>query len=284
MTATILDGRGLAAELRGELGTQVKELQAQGITPTMGLLQADEEAETQSYVRQISRVCREVGVALQVRKLDAEATTDDAVAYIARFNSDPAISGILVTMPLPKRLDVARITAAIDPEKDIDGATPINAGLLLMGRGNPFPPATPAGGMELLQRAGIPLQGREAVVVGRSAVVGKPLALLLLAANATVTICHSRTSDLGSVTRRADILCVATGKANLITTDMVKPGAVVLDFGINYENGKLTGDVDFEQVKEVAGAITPVPGGTGPLTTVLLAKHTIEAAQRLRGG
>lgn len=284
MTATILDGRTLAADLRGKLNAQVKELQAQGITPTMGLLQAGEEAETQSYVRQISRTCREVGIALQIRKLDAEATTGDAVAYIAGFNSDPAISGVLVTMPLPKRLDAARITAAIDPKKDIDGATPVNAGLLLMGRGNPFPPATPAGGIELLQHAGIPLQGREAVVVGRSAVVGKPLALLLLAANATVTICHSRTIDLGSVTRRADILCVATGKAHLITAGMVKPGAVVIDFGINYENGKLTGDVDFEQVKEVAGAITPVPGGTGPLTTFMLARHTIEAAKRLRGG
>ena len=223
--------------------------------------------------------------------LPGTATQEEIVTVVSKLNDDPAVHGIMIQEPLPKGIDQAAIKAALSPDKDVDGVHPLNSGRLAQVApvGRPagvaayFVPATPAGGLEILKRYEVPLQGKNAVVVGRSTIVGKPMALLLLRENATVTICHSRTQDLAAVCRQADILCAAVGRPKMIKGDWIKPGAVVIDFGVNFEDGKMCGDVDYDEAAKVAGMITPVPGGTGPITNMMLIRNVLEAAGRQTG-
>ncbi|HOR00319.1 MAG TPA: bifunctional 5,10-methylenetetrahydrofolate dehydrogenase/5,10-methenyltetrahydrofolate cyclohydrolase, partial [Anaerolineae bacterium] len=234
-----------------------------------------------SYARQIAKAFEAAGMAFQLHTLPDSASQQEIVALVAQLSADPAVHGIMVQEPLPKGVDGVAVVAALSVAKDVDGVHPENAGRLLQDAGDYFVPATPAGGMEILRRYQVALKGAQAVVVGRSNIVGKPMACLLLHQHATVTICHSRTVDLGAVTRQADILVAAVGKARIITGDMIKPGAVVIDFGMNRDSGAMVGDVDFESAAAVAGYITPVPGGTGPMTNVMLLQNTLRAAEQL---
>jgi methylenetetrahydrofolate dehydrogenase (NADP+)/methenyltetrahydrofolate cyclohydrolase len=244
------------------------------------LLQAGSDPASDWYVRQIKRCCERVGLGLNLHSLDAQADTEAVLATVQQLNGDPRTNGIIVQMPLPAHVSQERVVASLDPAKDVDGVHPLNAGRLMQGSGEALVPATPAGGMELLRRYGVALAGKHAVMVGRSNIVGRPMALLMLHQHATVTICHSRTPDLAAITRQAEVLAVAVGKPKLITAEMVRPGAVVVDFGVNVVDGQLVGDVDTEGVATVASLITPVPGGTGPMTNILLAQNTLVAAQR----
>jgi methylenetetrahydrofolate dehydrogenase (NADP+)/methenyltetrahydrofolate cyclohydrolase len=275
----MLDGRALAKTLREELRAECQALADSGVVPTLAVVQAAGDAASDRYVRSIQKACAEVGIAFVHRVLPEDSAQSTLEASLRELSADPAISGILLQLPLPAALDPNGAIAQIDPRKDVDGVHPISAGRLLQG----LPcllPNTPAGGMELLRRNGIALSGRRAVVVGRSAIVGKPMALLLLQEHATVTIAHSRTQDLAGVVREAEIVVAAVGRAGLITGAMLRPGAVVVDFGINVlEDGTLVGDVDFASAAEVAGAITPVPGGTGPMTNVMLLRNVLRAAR-----
>jgi len=281
MTAQILDGKELAKTMRGEVAQAVTEFQGQhGFGPVLAVVRAGEDPASVSYARAIAKACEAVGIAFTLHALPETATQEAVVAQVARLSADPQVHGIMVQEPLPKGVDGAAVVAALAPAKDVDGVHPENAGLLLQDAGQYFVPATPAGGMEILRRYGVPIKGARAVIVGRSNIVGKPMACLLLHQHATVTICHSRTVDLGAVTREADILVAAVGKARLIKGDMVKPGAVVIDFGVNFVDGVMVGDVDFDGAAAVAGAITPVPGGTGPMTNVMLLANTLQAARR----
>jgi len=281
MGATILDGKALAATIKEEIVGEVERFQSEfGFTPTVAVVQAGADPASERYVRQIGRNFEGAGMGFSLHALPAEATEAEAVQLVAALSADERIHGIIIQMPLPKSISAEKVVGALSPAKDVDGVHPLNAGRLLAGTGQYFVPATPAGGMEILRRYQEPIQGRRAVVVGRSNIVGKPMALLLLHQHATVTICHSRTPDLGAITREADILVAAVGKARLITGEMIKPGATVIDFGVNIVEGKPVGDVDFESACEVAGAITPVPGGTGPMTNVMLLRNTLEAARR----
>ncbi|HIC93097.1 MAG TPA: bifunctional 5,10-methylenetetrahydrofolate dehydrogenase/5,10-methenyltetrahydrofolate cyclohydrolase [Anaerolineae bacterium] len=289
MTATILDGRALAKTIGGEIAAQVAAFKEEhGFAPTIAVVRAGEDPASVSYARMIKRSFERAGMGFELHALPETASEDELVNLVAKLSADPDVHGIIIQEPLPKGIDEGAVKAALSPDKDVDGVHPINAGRLAqvapVGRppGVPpfFVPATPLGGLEILKRHGVEISGKRAVVVGRSNIVGKPMALLLLRENATVTICHSRTADLGAVCREADILCAAVGRAKLITADMVKPGAVVLDFGFNRLGEEWVGDVDFEAVKEVAGAITPVPGGTGSMTNVMLMKNVLEAARR----
>lgn len=289
MTATILDGRALAKTIGGEIAAQVAAFKEEhGFAPTIAVVRAGEDPASVSYARMIKRSFERTGMGFELHALPETASEDELVNLVAKLSADPGVHGIIIQEPLPKGIDEGAVKAALSPDKDVDGVHPINAGRLAqvapVGRppGVPpfFVPATPLGGLEILKRHGVEISGKRAVVVGRSNIVGKPMALLLLRENATVTICHSRTADLGAVCREADILCAAVGRAKLITADMVKPGAVVLDFGFNRLGEEWVGDVDFEAVKEVARAITPVPGGTGSMTNVMLMKNVLEAARR----
>lgn len=280
MTAKLLDGRALAASAKEEIKAEVAAFRDQhGRAPCIVVVQVGADPAAERYVRQIARAFEDVGMGFSLREPDESVSQAEMSDFIAELNADPAVNGIIVQMPLPKHIPQELVARAIAPEKDVDGISPVNAGHLLAGSGHFFVPATPAGGMEILRREGIEIAGKRAVVVGRSNIVGKPMALLLLHQHATVTLCHSRTRDLGAVTREADILVAAIGKPRLITADMIKPGAVVIDFGMNVVNGKCVGDVDCEAAREVAGAITPVPGGTGPMTNVMLLRNTLEAAK-----
>jgi methylenetetrahydrofolate dehydrogenase (NADP+) / methenyltetrahydrofolate cyclohydrolase len=282
MAATILDGRAIAATIKEEVKAEVAAFsQTHGTVPGIAVIQVGEDPAADRYVRQIARSFEEAGMAFSLRQPDAACSQAEIVDLLHRLNDDPDVSGIIVQMPLPKHLPQELVAGVISPAKDVDGISPINAGRLLAGTGDYFAPATPSGGMEIIRRAGIDLVGKRAVIVGRSNIVGKPMALLLLHQHATITICHSRTADLAAVTGNADILVAAIGKARFITADMIKPGATVIDFGVNVVNGKAVGDVDFTAAAEVAGAITPVPGGTGPTTNVMLLRNTLEAAKRL---
>ena len=292
MSATILDGRELAKTLRKELSAQVKAFKARtGITPTIALVRAGEDPASVSYAGTIERGFTKRGMGFVPHLLPATATQDEIVAAVSKLNDDPAVHGIMIQEPLPKGIDQAAIKAALSPDKDVDGVHPLNSGRLAQvapvgrpaGVGAYFVPATPAGGLEMLKRYEVPLEGQNAVVVGRSTIVGKPMALLLLRENATVTVCHSRTKDLAAVCRQADILCAAVGRAKMIKKDWLKPGAVVIDFGVNFEDGKMCGDVDYDGAAEVAGMITPVPGGTGPITNMMLIRNVLEAAERQTG-
>ena len=283
MSATIIDGKGISVAIREELKEKVAQLKEKGVVPSLTVILVGEDPGSVVYVRNKERACKEAGMIGNVIRLPAETTQEELLREIQKVNEDDSIHGLLVQLPLPKHFNEAEIIRAIAPEKDVDGLHPVTQGLLMSGAPVALP-CTPRGCIELLHRAGVKLEGAEAVVVGRSVMVGKPMALLLLRENATVTMCHSRTRNLGEVTRRADVLVVAIGRPNLITADMVKPGAVVIDVGMNrLPDGKLTGDVDYEQVKEVAGAITPVPGGVGPMTIAMLLENTIEAATRHAG-
>jgi methylenetetrahydrofolate dehydrogenase (NADP+)/methenyltetrahydrofolate cyclohydrolase len=279
MTATILDGRALAKTLREELRAEVQAYAATGVVPTLAVVQVAGDAASERYVRSIQKACADVGIAFVHRLLPADADQATLESSVRGLSADPAISGVLIQLPLPAGLASAGAIAQLDSRKDVDGVHPLSAGLLAQG----LPclvPNTPAGGMELLRRNGITLAGKRAVVVGRSNIVGKPMALLLLQEHATVTIAHSRTPDLAEVVRAADIVVAAVGRAGLITGAMLRPGAIVVDFGINVlEDGAMAGDVDFASAAEVAGAITPVPGGTGPVTNVMLLRNVLQAAR-----
>ena len=280
MTARIIDGKGIAAEIRGDLKKQVAELTAQGKTPGLEVILVGDDPASTVYVRNKERACKEVGINSTVHRLPAETTREELLGLIEKLNDDATVHGILVQLPLPSHLDEDEVINAISPKKDVDGFHPINAGKLLIGDDDAFVACTPAGVLELVKRTGVSIKGQNVVIVGRSNIVGKPAAVLFLREHATVTVCHSRTKDVAEECRRADILIAAVGRPEMIKKDWVKPGAVVIDVGINRVDGKLVGDVDFENVKEVAGAITPVPGGVGPMTIAMLLRATVESVAR----
>lgn len=285
MAATILDGKNLAEEIRKELAEEVAEfIENNGAVPCLAAILVGNDPASDVYVRAKRRDCEAVGIESKLHRLPESTTTDELLQLIARLNKDGEVHGILVQLPLPKQIDATRVLQAVSPAKDVDAFHPENVGRLVQGRPR-FLPCTPQGVQQLLIRSGIETAGRHVVVVGRSDIVGKPVAIMLAqrgaGADATVTICHSRTRDLPSVTRLADILIVAIGQAKFVTADMVKPGAVVIDVGVNRSDEGLVGDVDFEAVREVASAITPVPGGVGPLTRAMLLRNTLDAAQKL---
>ena len=286
MTAKILDGNALAQKLRAGFRQEADQLAAQGIRPGLAVILVGEDPASQVYVRNKVNACAQAGFHSEKHSYPADVEAATVFAKIAELNADPAIHGILVQLPLPKHFDAEAILEAIAPEKDVDGFRAENVGALMQGKPC-FIPCTPYGAMKFFEDAGITLRGKEAVIVGRSNIVGKPMAMLLMHAGATVTICHSQTQDLKAHCRRADILVAAIGKPKMITGDMVKPGAVVIDVGINRlqdgpDAGKLCGDVDFDSAKEVASYITPVPGGVGPMTITMLLANTLESAQRKR--
>ena len=276
--ATIIDGELTSAKIREEIKAEAALLTAKGTQPGLAVIIVGEDPASQIYVRNKEKACDEVGFYSEKYALPAETTEAELTALIEKLNADKNIHGILVQLPLPKHLDEKRIVAQILPSKDVDAFSEENVGKITLGTPR-FLPCTPAGIMELLKRYNIETKGKHAVVVGRSNIVGKPMGLLLLGADCTVTTCHSRTVDLAKYTREADILVAAVGKSKLIKGDMVKEGAVIIDVGMNRdENGKLTGDVDFEQCEPLAAAITPVPGGVGPMTITMLLKNTLTSA------
>lgn len=283
MSAQILDGKALAAEIRSEVKTQVAALAEKGVSTALAVILVGDDSASQVYVRNKIKACADTGIRSLEFRMPAETTQQQLLAKIAELNADENVDGILVQLPLPKQINADAVISAIDPAKDVDGFHVANAGALVTGKQG-FVPCTPFGVMRLIEKSGVDPRGKSAVIVGRSNIVGKPMALLLLAADATVTVAHSRTPDLCAVTRNADILVAAVGRAKLIKADMVKPGAVVIDVGMNRdENGKLCGDVDFSEVKAIAGSITPVPGGVGPMTIAMLMQNTALAAQMRRG-
>lgn len=280
--AVLIDGKKVSGEVRARIREEVAALKSEGIVPGLAVIIVGEDPASKVYVRNKKRACEECGIYSEEYALPEATTEEELLALVARLNADAKISGILIQSPIPKHLDEDFIVSHIDPKKDVDAFLPVNVGHIMIGDYD-FLPCTPAGVMELLHAYDIPVEGRECVVVGRSNIVGKPQAMMLLHENGTVTMCHSRTRNLAEVTRRADILVAAVGKAKFITADMVHEGATVIDVGINRdENGKLCGDVDFEAVKEKAAYITPVPGGVGPMTITMLLKNTLKAARLQR--
>lgn len=289
MTATILDGRTTAKTMRDEIDEAVSQFKEQtGVTPTIAVVRAGEDPGSVWYANAIKKTTAARGMESQLHVLPDTASEDEIVEVVAKLNADPGVHGIMVQEPLPKGIDEAVVKAALSPKKDVDGVHEVNAGRLALaapvgrppGVGPFFVPATPAGGMELMRRYGIEFSGKNAVVIGRSPIVGKPMALLLMRENATVAVCHSRTKDLPGACRQADILCVAVGRAEMVKGGWVKPGAVVIDFGVNDVEGKMVGDVAYAEAAEVAGMITPVPGGTGPMTNIMLCLNLLEATKR----
>lgn len=289
MTATLLDGKQIAEQIRGELAGQVGEfVEQRGIRPTLAAILVGDFAPSEVYVRNKEKACQRVGLDSRVHRLGSQTSEQELLQLIERLNQDSSVHGILVQLPLPGHIREACILDAIAPLKDVDAFHPENVGLIAQGRPR-YLPCTPHGISQMLSRAGISTRGKHAVIVGRSDIVGKPMALMLMnrnstvgpdGANATVTVCHTQTADLAAVTRSADLLIAAIGRPKFITAEMVKPGAVVVDVGINRTDAGLVGDVDFEAVREVAGYLTPVPGGVGPLTVTMLLVNTLAAAQR----
>jgi methylenetetrahydrofolate dehydrogenase (NADP+)/methenyltetrahydrofolate cyclohydrolase len=280
MAAQILDGKSLAAQIRSELKRKVEALAQRGIRPGLAVILAGDDAASRVYVKNKVLASEQTGVASSLFEFPASVSESELLHRVEALNADPAVHGILVQLPLPRHVDAARLLQAVSPEKDVDGFHEANLGALLAGEPRVVP-CTPAGVMRLLERAGVPLAGRRAVVIGRSNIVGKPLALLLLQKDATVTVCHSKTADLENVGRQADILVAAIGRAKLVGPSLVKPGACVIDVGVNrLAGGGIAGDVDFEAVKNVAGWITPVPGGVGPMTIAMLLENCITAASK----
>lgn len=280
--AQIIDGKQISQQLRDGMKQEVAQLIEQGVKPCLAVIIVGEDPASKVYVRNKERACKQLGMDSILMRLPEQTSQQELMDKVRALNADPAVNGILVQLPLPKHLDEQAVLREISPEKDVDGFHALNAGRLMLGE--PCTVAcTPAGCLELIRSTGAQISGAEAVVVGRSNIVGKPMAMLLLQQNATVTICHSRTRNLGEVTRRADILVAAVGRPRMITGDMIKPGAVVIDVGINRVDGKLVGDVDFESASEVAGWITPVPGGVGPMTITGLMRNTIDATRRQHG-
>ena len=290
MSTTVIDGKAVAARIRAQVAEEVEAFTSEtGRSPGLATVLVGDDPGSAVYVSNKQRASAEVGMRAIDERLPAEASFEEVSVLLARLNDDPDVSGVLLQLPLPEHLDGEVLSAMIDHVKDVDGLTPVNAGLLSQGRPG-MRPCTPAGVLELLEDTGVVLEGSESVVVGRSNLVGKPMAQLLLAENATVTVCHSRTRDLAAVCARADVLIVAVGRPRMITRDYVKPGAVVLDVGMNRltpaEAGNksgLVGDVDFDAVLGVAGAITPVPGGVGPMTVAMLLRNTLAAARTREG-
>jgi methylenetetrahydrofolate dehydrogenase (NADP+) / methenyltetrahydrofolate cyclohydrolase len=281
MTAKIIDGIEVSRALRARWKARVEALAARGTTPGLAVILVGDNPASQVYVRNKAKACSDIGMHSEIHRYPADVPEDAVLGKIGELNRDPAIHGILVQLPLPKHIDNNKVLEAISADKDADGFHLYNLGALVTG-GTVFPPCTPYGVMALLDHYGIAVEGANAVVIGRSNIVGKPMALMLLQRSATVSICTSKTRDLAQYTRLADILVVAVGRPNLVTGDMVKPGAAVIDVGMNrLDNGKLAGDVDFDSVSRTAGWITPVPGGVGPMTITMLLGNTVEAAERL---
>lgn len=291
MPARIISGKAIAKDIRAELQPEVEKLKTQGVTPGLAVVLVGEDPASQVYVRMKGRACEETGMLSETVRLPDTASEDELLATIDRLNADPKIHGMIVQLPVPDHIDANKVLRRIDPRKDVDGFHLENVGKVAIGDATGFAPATPSGVQQMLLRSGVETAGAHAVIVGRSNIVGRPMASLLLqkgkGGDATVTVCHSRTKNIGDVTRSADILIVAIGRAHFVTGDMVRPGAVVVDVGVNRvddpstEKGyKLVGDVDFEAASEVASAITPVPGGVGPMTVTMLLYNTVQAAQR----
>ena len=284
MTAQLIDGVALSSRLRADVSARVQALGAKGITPGLAVILVGDDPASAVYVRNKIKACADTGVRSVFEKYDATLAEDALLARIAALNADPGVHGILVQMPLPKHINPHKVIEAISTSKDVDGYATLSAGELMTGQPG-FRPCTPYGCMKLIETTGVDLRGKHAVVIGRSNTVGKPMALLLLQANATVTICHSASADIGHHTRQADVVVAAVGRRNVLTADMVKPGAVVIDVGMNRnDEGKLCGDVDFAAVREVASHITPVPGGVGPMTITMLLVNTLESAERVAAG
>ena len=282
MTAQLIDGNALSKQLRAEVAQRAAALTARGLKPGLAVVLVGDNPASAVYVRNKVKACEDVGFHSVLEKYEATLSEAELLARIDALNNDPAIHGILVQLPLPKHIDDHKVIEAISPLKDVDGFHVASAGALMVGEVG-FKACTPYGCMKMLESIGMAdLRGKHAVVIGRSNIVGKPMAMMLLAANATVTVCHSGTADLAAMTRQADVIVAAVGKRNVLTADMVKPGAVVIDVGMNRnDEGKLCGDVDFDGCKEVAGFITPVPGGVGPMTITMLLVNTLEAAERV---
>ncbi|NYT77308.1 bifunctional methylenetetrahydrofolate dehydrogenase/methenyltetrahydrofolate cyclohydrolase FolD [Alcaligenaceae bacterium] len=280
MSARIIDGKTLADSVKADVAVRVQQLKQQGVVPGLAVVLVGDDPASQVYVRNKAAACDKAGLHSSVIRLNADVTEEQLLDEVRKLNNDNAVHGILVQLPLPGHMNSARVIETIDARKDVDGFHISNAGLLMTGQPL-FRPCTPYGIMKMLESENVSLWGAEVVIVGASNIVGKPMAMLTLAAGATVTLCNSKTRDLGAQTRRADVLIVATGKPGMVTGSMIKPGAVVIDVGINRnEHGKLVGDVDFASAKEVASAITPVPGGVGPMTIAMLLVNTLEAAER----
>jgi methylenetetrahydrofolate dehydrogenase (NADP+)/methenyltetrahydrofolate cyclohydrolase len=282
MVARIIDGKAVAASKRAQTAQQVADLKTKGVTPGLAVVIVGEDPASLVYVGGKEKACAEVGIFSEKHALPIDASTAELIALVDRLNSRDEIHGILVQLPLPGHIDEDAVIAAIDPQKDVDGFHPMSVGRMMIGQ-ETFLPCTPHGIMVLLEAAGVELKGAEAVIVGRSNIVGKPVAMLLLAQHATVTICHSRTRDLAEVVRRGDVVVVAVGRPEMVKGDWIKPGAVVIDVGINRTDAGLVGDVEFESATERASAITPVPGGVGPMTIAMLLDNTVTAAVRAAG-
>jgi methylenetetrahydrofolate dehydrogenase (NADP+)/methenyltetrahydrofolate cyclohydrolase len=279
--ATIIDGKAISKQIRDEIKAEAGEFAARhGVVPGLAVVIVGEDPSSQIYVRNKKRACEEVGFYSEIIEMPESTTMDELKDVVRKLNQNPKIHGVLVQSPLPRHLDEFEILLMIDPKKDVDAFSPYNTGRIMIGKYD-FVPCTPAGVMELLARSGVTVEGKECVVVGRSNIVGKPMAQLLLAADGTVTICHSKTKNLGEICRRADIIVSAAGKPGIIKAGMVKPGAAVIDVGTTrMPDGKLAGDVEFDEVKNIASFITPVPGGVGPMTIAMLLKNTLTAAKK----
>ncbi|MBA4600910.1 bifunctional methylenetetrahydrofolate dehydrogenase/methenyltetrahydrofolate cyclohydrolase FolD [Thermoactinomyces mirandus] len=281
MAYQLINGKQIAKEIRLELKHEVEQLKAEGLQPGLAVILVGNNPASETYVRGKIRASEEIGIHSQLIRMNDTITQEDLLSKVRELNEDPNIHGILVQLPLPDHINPDKVIEVISPSKDVDGFTPINMGKLVIGQRGLLP-CTPYGIMQMLDRTGISLEGKHAVVVGRSNIVGKPMAILLQQANATVTLCHSRTVDLPHYTRQADLIIAAVGKLNLITKEHVKPGAVVIDVGMNRNDaGKLAGDVNFEEVAPLTSAITPVPGGVGPMTIAMLMKNTVSAAKAI---
>jgi methylenetetrahydrofolate dehydrogenase (NADP+) / methenyltetrahydrofolate cyclohydrolase len=281
MTAQLIDGNALSRQLRAQVSERVAALKARGVTPGLAVVLVGDNPASQVYVRNKVKACEDTGMHSVLEKYEASMTEAELLARVDALNNDPSIHGILVQLPLPAHIDAHKVIEAISPAKDVDGFHVASAGALMVGQPG-FWPCTPYGCMKMLESIDYDLKGKHAVVIGRSNIVGKPMALMLLQKNATVTVCHSATADLKAMTLQADVIVAAVGKRNVLTADMVKPGAVVIDVGMNRnDEGKLCGDVDFNGVKQVAGWITPVPGGVGPMTITMLMVNTLESAERV---
>ena len=281
--ATIISGKQISEEIRKGIALEVEQLSKQNVRPGLAVVLVGDDPASHVYVRNKEKACHDLGFYSEVHRLPADSSQDEVLALVDKLNAQESIHGILVQLPLPKHIQEMAVIDAIAVEKDVDGFHPVNVGNLVIGDDSLLP-CTPAGVIEMIKRTGIEIAGKHAVVIGRSNIVGKPVPLLLQRENATVTMCHSRTGNMAEIARQADILVVAIGRANMIDASYVKPGAVVIDVGMNrLENGKLVGDVDFESVKAVSGPITPVPGGVGPMTITMLMQNTLIAAKRLNG-
>ena len=283
MSAQIISGKEVAASIREELKLEVEELIKKGVLPGLSVILVGNDPASQSYVKAKAKACEEIGMKSEVIRMEETVTQEQLLAEVKRLNEDASVHGILVQLPLPEHIEEEAVINTINPMKDVDGFHPMSVGKMVIGE-DAYLPCTPAGVIELIKRTGTEMKGKHAVVVGRSNIVGKPVSILLLREHATVTICHSRTKNLMDITKQADILIAAVGKAQMITEEYVSPGTVVIDVGVNrIESGKLVGDVDFEAVSKKASFITPVPGGVGPMTITMLLKNTVEAAKTIHG-